>query len=207
MRTANRIGWIVAMFCAIVLVATFITTSSKDFASGAQELQKRRGDVVACDSKKWERFVGVGSSPVLARFDITMKACWKTAAADSNPGMVLDDRSEITVQIYNNGSGDTFGATWTKMEKWRPGWYPLDHRWRVTQMQHIGFRQCVVIGQWVCHATADFNVGGMFTSPYLIKRSDGSVDRWDFVWSVGEPNKEPGSFDDNVYICNDVKCE
>jgi hypothetical protein len=203
MTRANRIGWVVALFSALILLSTFATTSTNDYASGSTR-SERRADVVECDRKSWSKYVGINDSRVLARVDVKMRACWKTAAAAVDPGKVIDSDTTLDVDFYNTGWGDTSGANWNLMEKWQPDWYPWDTFWSHTKMQHIGFRSCLVAGQLVCTPTADFSVGGKFTSPYLIKRSDGSVDRWDFVFFEGEPGKEPGSFDKGIWICNEM---
>ena len=198
----DRAGFMVAAIAILVLVSTFFTTPSVTGKAFGVD-RERDNRPISCDSKLWQRYVYVGQTRILARFDIKMKACWRHIHAKRNPGMVLDKRGYLKVRIYNTGTGDLNGATWNKMERWRPaGW---DDRFSVTKQQHIGYRTCVsIVGQKICGPTADFSVGGRFRSPYITKEwkhSDGSAERWQFVWFQGEPGKAPGSFDDNVGMC------
>lgn len=205
-QKADVIGWVIAFIVISTLVATFLTTPG---STPDAQAQSHRSDTVACDGHTFTRYIGMGRSPVLARAEITMHACWRR----SN-GEVIPRKSSLNVRFYNTGWGDTQGATFNEMEKWRPGntTYNATYqtKYRETRAEHVGLRQCVnVLGQRVCGPTADFSLGVIFTSPYLSKpssHSDGSPDRWDFVWFIGEPDQKPGSFDDNVYLCNDVHC-
>jgi hypothetical protein len=203
LRTADRTGWVIALLGAVVLVMTFLATPSMTSSADAR-VTLASSSKISCDTNKWSKYIGIGTTRVLARMDIRMHACWRHIHLKKNPGMVLKKKSSLHVNIYNTSVGSFHGATWIMQEKWKPAGF--QNRFRITKEQHIGLRQCLSLaGQKVCGPTADFSVGGTFNSPYISKKwahSDGSVPRWKFVWFEGEPGQAPGSFDDNVWICN-----
>lgn len=207
MQKADIAGWIIALFVVVILVTTFLTTPS--VTTSALAGTNGGNNKTSCDGKTFVKYMGIGKLPILARAEVRMHACWRHANLKVDPGKVMTSQTKWNVSFYNTANGDTVGARWNKMETWRPSgvW---QNRFRLTKAQHVGMHECLsILGQLICGPTADFSLAITFNSPYISNKSshsDGSLPRWDFNWFQGEPGQNPGSFDDNLYLCETVDC-
>lgn len=173
----------------LVLGASFITgVVTAPQASAAHKPYR-------CYSHTWTYWPGSKGWPHTrwARMELKMHACARKGSV-SNPGRIVKRKSYQRVAFYVNSTAGGAGYEFHHAS-WHRSIYA--NRFVEKLYTHAWWRQCFGVGSaHVCSPTGDFQLYTTFNSPYLIRHSDGSLNRWEFKWYCGDGTC--GSYDDNM---------
>lgn len=202
LQKGGVVGWAIVALLILTLVSTFLAApgNTPDAIAG----HRHHGDHVACDGKKYTKYVGMGHGPVLARMELHMHACWRKVGLRHGAGKIVRRQTTYHVNFYNTAWGDTLGFRFDHSKSYRTA---ASSTFIEVQGAHSWTRQCMtVLGRTVCGPTIDFVPMIRFYSPYITEphMHNGIHKNWKFLWHEGEPGKPAGGADANIWVKNSI---